>query len=425
MALATQCPHCGTTFRVAQDQLKLRAGLVRCGACKQVFNGVEHLLRPGTEKPANAPIFTAASTSPSTDAPSPAPVSDAGSAVADSALELPDDGEQADFSDDDAADAAGISAIPPASTDVASDAYYEHTTYVAVETSFDTAPGGALPRQSKSPEPDQDDPLQRMTLMDFTDPDDEANLEAFGDTRIAASDDRDQYGAGVKNPIGYTAMAADNDEEEDALSRAIDNLQSKPWHDKGKRGWRTRPKEADIDEDESEPDFVRRARRQQRLGRPLRMLAGIAIFFLLLGAVLQGVYAFRDQIAARFPQAMPALAQLCTVLDCHVGLPMQIDTLSIESSELQAVQPAQNTFALIALLRNRSNTAQAWPHIELTLNDANEQAIARRIFSPRDYLPSRQEPSKGLGADSEQAVKVSFELSQLKASGYRVYLFYP
>src|SRR6478735_717493 len=45
MALATQCPHCHTTFRVAHDQLKLRAGLVRCGSCKQIFNGIENLLR--------------------------------------------------------------------------------------------------------------------------------------------------------------------------------------------------------------------------------------------------------------------------------------------------------------------------------------------------------------------------------------------
>jgi predicted Zn finger-like uncharacterized protein len=28
MALATRCPHCQTTFRVANDQLKLHAGLV-------------------------------------------------------------------------------------------------------------------------------------------------------------------------------------------------------------------------------------------------------------------------------------------------------------------------------------------------------------------------------------------------------------
>jgi predicted Zn finger-like uncharacterized protein len=38
MALATQCPHCKTSFRVAQDQLKLRGGIVRCGACHEIFD---------------------------------------------------------------------------------------------------------------------------------------------------------------------------------------------------------------------------------------------------------------------------------------------------------------------------------------------------------------------------------------------------
>jgi len=44
MALATRCPHCHTTFRVAADQLKLRGGIVRCGACQQVFDGNAHLV---------------------------------------------------------------------------------------------------------------------------------------------------------------------------------------------------------------------------------------------------------------------------------------------------------------------------------------------------------------------------------------------
>src|SRR5476649_2681667 len=43
MLLATKCPHCKTTFKVANDQLKLQSGLVRCGICNQVFNGIEHL----------------------------------------------------------------------------------------------------------------------------------------------------------------------------------------------------------------------------------------------------------------------------------------------------------------------------------------------------------------------------------------------
>jgi hypothetical protein len=44
---------------------------------------------------------------------------------------------------------------------------------------------------------------------------------------------------------------------------------------------------------------------------------------------------------------------------------------------------------------------------------------------PRDYLPSAQDVTKGFAANWEQPIKLFFEVSQLKASGYRVYLFYP
>jgi hypothetical protein len=59
------------------------------------------------------------------------------------------------------------------------------------------------------------------------------------------------------------------------------------------------------------------------------------------------------------------------------------------------------------------------------LNDTNEQPLARRVFSARDYLPPGQNPAKGFPANSEQATKLVFAISGLKASGYRVYLFYP
>lgn len=43
MALATTCPQCKTSFRVVPDQLKLRRGFVRCGRCRNVFAGIDHL----------------------------------------------------------------------------------------------------------------------------------------------------------------------------------------------------------------------------------------------------------------------------------------------------------------------------------------------------------------------------------------------
>jgi predicted Zn finger-like uncharacterized protein len=329
MALATQCPHCHTTFRVAHDQLKLRAGLVRCGSCKQIFNGIENLLRTeDLEQPA-PPL-------PSSVAPV-GPADEAGT---------PETTEEA-------------LGMTPASGDEA-----------------------------------RDNPLLRMTLMDISPAQEKA---AEPEPQDAGQDD--------------------------ALESAIDELQNKPW-----RAQNELPSDA-LDRAEAadyeEPAFVRHGRRRQRVDRALRLFmitASVILLFALLG---QGAYVFRDRIATWFPQAKPVLAVACARLGCQVALPAQIDDVSIESSELQTLAANAGTFSLTVLLRNRSATAQAWPHIELTLNDTNEKAIARRVFAPREYLPATQDTAQGFGARSEQQVKLFFELAQLKASGYRVYLFYP
>lgn len=49
----TRCPECRTPYRVTREQLAVRDGLVRCGACQAVFTATEHLLwfAPATDKP--------------------------------------------------------------------------------------------------------------------------------------------------------------------------------------------------------------------------------------------------------------------------------------------------------------------------------------------------------------------------------------
>lgn len=387
MALATRCPHCHTTFRVAHDQLKLRAGLVRCGACKEIFNGVEHLL-PATVPPQAtnhqdsvadpAPATAAAPHEAAVPAPSQRPAitpeKDTSPAPEEQAIEEWLAGKPTDRPDFSAANGTDVDA----------------------------------------------DPLQRMTLMDFSawKEDDEdvgetnAALEENGEADLSPIDDPGVY--------SQTEQPADVPDE---LDRAIDDLQRKPWRRKSAKS--SDDDDIEGDEDTSEPDFVRRARRQQQIGRTLHVLMSVGSVLLLVMLLAQAIYAFRNQIAAWLPQTTPVLVEVCARIGCDVGLPTQIDAVSIESSELQTLVPNQNTFVLNALLRNRSQVAQAWPSIELTLNDANEKAIARRVFSPREYLVSVKDSRKGFDANSEQQVRVFFELSDLKASGYRVYLFYP
>jgi predicted Zn finger-like uncharacterized protein len=44
MSLITQCPACGTLFKVVADQLKISEGWVRCGQCREVFDAPAHMM---------------------------------------------------------------------------------------------------------------------------------------------------------------------------------------------------------------------------------------------------------------------------------------------------------------------------------------------------------------------------------------------
>ncbi len=66
--MLTRCPSCATHFRVTAEQLKLRAGRVRCGECQHVFNALDTLIEE--------PALVIASHPPSAREPEPAPAGD-------------------------------------------------------------------------------------------------------------------------------------------------------------------------------------------------------------------------------------------------------------------------------------------------------------------------------------------------------------
>jgi hypothetical protein len=172
-----------------------------------------------------------------------------------------------------------------------------------------------------------------------------------------------------------------------------------------------------------EPEFVKRSRKQEQSGRTrqLLMAGGAVVLGLLLLA--QVVLNFRNVLAARYPGARPVLAAGCAVLGCRIGLPAQIENLSIETGELTTL--GVDTYSLNTLLRNQGSLVQAWPSIQLELTDANDKPVLRRVFGPADYLPQGVSAAGGFAARSEQPVRLNFALAELKPSGYHIAVFYP
>ncbi len=463
MALATQCPHCQTTFKVAHDQLKLRAGLVRCGACKQIFNGIEHLVPP-EQLLSPEPHLTPAPEVPA-ERVSPALPKRQPPQHVELPLPLTGNTRNAAGTDDRPAE---LPETPPETVQfTSSDDPETYTQILTTKPEIPEAPSNpaasvdARPSASVEAEEADEDPLTRMTLVDFTafDLDDEEPVEPVPVTTPVAEngpptqpvepiwpDTRDQFivpdtvvrqndaavaSTNARLPtapaaVFPVAVSTPDPVTEKTFSDTLDNTSG---HDEDRFESGTDHDAAVADgqdaADVEEPGFVTRSRRRQRISRITRGFMAIASVMLVLGLMVQATYAFRNQLAAWFPQTKPGLAQFCQIIGCQVKLPSQIDMVSIESHELQALATDKNIFVLTLLLRNRSTVVQAWPTIELTLNDGNEKPLARKMLAPHQYLPSEKDVTRGFLPQSEQAVKVSFALNQLTASGYRVYLFYP
>ena len=172
-----------------------------------------------------------------------------------------------------------------------------------------------------------------------------------------------------------------------------------------------------------EPAFVIQGRRREQSGKALRVAMASGAVALLLLLLLQVMTTFRNPLAAQLPQFKPALAALCSVSGCQVDLPAQIEALAIEQGELQTLAPQR--FSYVSQLRNLGRSVQAWPSIELILNDDDGKPVLRRVVAPRDYLPAGTDLAKGFAPRSEQNIRLYFSLDQLTASGYHIAIFYP
>jgi predicted Zn finger-like uncharacterized protein len=182
--------------------------------------------------------------------------------------------------------------------------------------------------------------------------------------------------------------------------------------------------EARDDSDET-PTFLKPKRRSAPRGFSIVFGGGTALLVVL--AALQLAALFRSELMIYWPQSRPLLNELCGVFGCTVALPGRADQLAVIGTELQAI-PGTDALELTAVVRNRAGFRQALPAVEVTLTDTRNRTLARKVFTPADYLASSGEPSsriqEGLGPGSDYTIRVFFEARGLAPAGFLVYPFY-
>ena len=365
MALATKCPQCGAMFRVVADQLKLRGGLVRCGQCRTVFDAIGSL--------AYVEDGTLAAVSPSPEAASSAPVE----------RDAPRPTE------------APVAESQPRRARHHARVERKQRKVLGPATTLRIAPGSA--------------PVATVSLP---------LSPTTGDARPRARqtiDLRETADAGVPTLLAPDFSTRPGEASLRAPLQGIEVVEMAPLADA--------PSATDSLLDE--PEFVRASTRKAPRGFSIVFTGGSLLLALLAAAQLAVIY--RADLSSSWPSTRPVLLQLCNVFGCALGWPTQPDQLAVIASELQSIA-GTDVLELTAVIRNRASFTQALPALEVTLSDTQNRPVARKVFTPADYLVASGEPrtriDEGLAPGADMTIRLYFEARGLQAAGFLVYPFF-
>jgi predicted Zn finger-like uncharacterized protein len=458
-SLITRCPGCTTAFRASAEQLAARQGQVRCG---RVFDARAHAIdtvapQPQTahdsrpdeantndESPYDATSFiVGADQSPSADAvedgaaevaPPPAVVAEEPSAESatdsadDATTDIPVEDSAPSEADtgtaDEPVEVSSAAAIPVDEyTDESADASDAAGTAETTESNDTTdlpdegdAPANEEPdrpfadvladaaAERTEPEQEESQPDSAPVVADEAQPDDH-------DTPPNAPDTTDHADATIA--AADEAVATDSAPEQatkerhDPIDVAVESLPPAV------------SQTAIVEPLELE--FGPRRTARPGISKWIGIPGLIVLLMVLAGQI---AYRLRSDLVLLFPSIRSSAVQLCDWAGCDLPSPQRAELMSIEASDLQADSTNPAVMVLSATLRNRAPFAQAQPALELTLTDSQDQPVARRVIDASDYtIPGAV--NGVFPASSELPVKIYFEASSVKATGYRLYLFYP
>lgn len=149
----------------------------------------------------------------------------------------------------------------------------------------------------------------------------------------------------------------------------------------------------------SAPAFARHARRGS--GRRWPWVAGTVLLSLTLAGQL--AYAERDQLLDS-ELVRPWLDRGCAALNCTLPLRHATQQLELLSRDIRPHPSVPGALIVSATVRNAAGYAQAFPVVEITLSDLDENRVAMRRFQPRDYLGDTRAIERGLAAGASTAL---------------------
>ncbi|MFK7668878.1 DUF3426 domain-containing protein [Pseudomonas lundensis] len=368
-SFVTQCPHCQTSFRVNHSQLSMARGVVRCGACLQVFNAAQQLLNKSAEKEQQSVVAAPAAESRPIESPAaPEPISQKQWQAAELDLDHLDlDKELARLEELEIQPSKSFGQPSATRQDTLSarrdsddgeerqwsDSLFSDSAAERAEA-IETEPERLEPADSGRTEP--------SLSLDLDDPDDTPPLQLSLDKE-------------PEPPLMHLS-AVDEDDDDEPLAPPSATKDKRKRHEPGVR-------EEVLQNLVDDPLHLDWQKRRTPWGKRLLWFVLVLVAAAALGAQY---IAYHFEELARQDQYRPIFQQLCPTLGCTV--PSKVDIDRIKSSNLVVRSHPEFAGALVvdAILYNRAPFSQPFPLLELRFADLNGKMIASRRFKPGEYL---------------------------------------
>ncbi|MBX8502640.1 DUF3426 domain-containing protein [Pseudomonas lijiangensis] len=398
-SFVTQCPHCQTSFRVSHAQLSVARGVVRCGACLQVFNAARQLLEqrsvdeaditppPGQKIVTPEVVEQAPAALIAEPLPEPTQTTsedDDPWKVSEFDLDNLDlDEELARLEQREIQLADNFGKPNARNNDATLTAQRDHSeteegTWVGSLRNDDVSQlpeiqAEVVSTTEQAPEPEHEDEPEQPSGRERTEP-------SLSLTPVDLDDDQPALSA-RKQPASesterWSARDDDEDDHDDDHEPTIDP-----------RGKRARNEPAvrdqallDLTDDPLQLDWQRP---KPRWGR--RLLWSLLVLLALAGLAGQYIWYHFDHLA-RQDQYRPWFQQICPKIDCKVPSKVDINLLKSSNLVVRSHPEFQGALVVDAIIYNRASFSQPFPLLELRFADTSGQLIASRRFKPGEYL---------------------------------------
>lgn len=388
----TQCPRCGTSFRVTEAHLAVAAGAVRCGSCLHIFNARDHWIdeTPAAPPQAEKPL--------------------AAKQIED--IEIDDDALFDDdtpiFSDEEPAQAKGGSIFRPLEDDfeVIDDSGPEKLSESFLDiNSWEDDSSHSFSRSHDTDSSKEDESKEQAWAQKLLEEDEETNDEPLGAPRSAVFDEFDSVFDSVPEIDEHESDNPKTSTSEFSAELSDEFLNLDADYDESRAAAKTSRNDLDEHIVLQSPDatsvtagdgerqlFALRDLEQEPIrlhqfvheSRWPKVLWRTGLVAALLLSVWQYVYFNLTELS--HGSLRPLLAQACGLLNCV--LPPQFDVSQIKTNSLivRSHPTQRGALAVDAIITNQADFPQPYPLLQLQFSDLNGAPAAGRRFQPDEYL---------------------------------------